>query len=72
MLCIRRPTSDRRGQAVLVESQLPHLVALDEDDVTGTGVLIFHLDESGKTVLGSDVDADIGMFFIFFHKTIII
>ncbi|XP_064603276.1 uncharacterized protein LOC135468784 [Liolophura sinensis] len=62
-LSIRRPLGRRASsQGVIVDSQLPHLIGMD-DDILSTGVIIYHLKE-GKTRIGKEdanQEQDIGL-----------
>ncbi|KAJ8309142.1 hypothetical protein KUTeg_014016 [Tegillarca granosa] len=51
-LSIRGLNKRTSSMGVLIESQLPHLVGMD-DDILSTGVMIYHLKE-GKTLIGRD------------------
>ncbi|XP_066280318.1 uncharacterized protein [Branchiostoma lanceolatum] len=51
-LGLRRPSS----VGVIVESQLPHLIGMD-DDMLSTGIVIYHL-KDGKTIIGTEENED--------------
>ena len=51
-MSIRPLTRRSCSMGVIVDSQLPHLLCMD-DDILSTGIVMYHLKE-GKTYVGTD------------------
>ncbi|XP_013386504.1 kinesin-like protein KIF16B [Lingula anatina] len=51
-ICISRPVRRTKSMGVIVDSQLPHLIGMD-DDILSTGIIMYHLKE-GKTSIGRE------------------
>ncbi|XP_059477576.1 kinesin-like protein Klp98A isoform X2 [Neocloeon triangulifer] len=49
----------KAGRGVVLDSDRPHLVAIDQDDRLSTGVTLYHLNRNGDTVIGAADGVDI-------------
>ncbi|CAB3366404.1 Hypothetical predicted protein [Cloeon dipterum] len=49
----------KAGRGVVLDSDRPHLVAIDQDDRLSTGVTLYHLNRNGDTVIGAAEGSDI-------------
>ena len=49
-MTVRTLTHRTNSKGIIVESQLPHLIGMD-DDILSTGIVMYHLKE-GKTLIG--------------------